>query len=156
MIIRSANENDKASVRLIRERALPEDPTWYENNIGLTETLNLVAEENSVVVGFVTVLLTRWDLQGDALWKRLAPYIGAIGVLPEQQRIGIGRKLLACAMREIAVRCPNERFVYLEHHSGRDYLRRFYQGHGFRTMSAEETFRTAGLCPRASVMCCDL
>lgn len=83
-------------------------PYHYERNIELAGCLNLVAEERGEVIGFISVLLTRWNPGGEWVWERLAPYVGFVGVLPARQREGIGESLLRSAIREVAIRCSEE------------------------------------------------
>ena len=116
MIIRPAEPKDKEEAGIVRETVLSQiHPYHYEENVGLAETLNLVAEQDFAVVGFVSVLLSRCNPEGEYLWERVAPYIAFIGVMPGQQRQGIGDLLLRSAIRGTAIRCPNEAVVYLEH-----------------------------------------
>jgi GNAT superfamily N-acetyltransferase len=156
MIIRHAEQNDKEGARIVRASVLSQDhPYPYEDNIGLRETLNLVAEEDCVILGFVSVLLARVNPKGQYLWERLAPYIGFIGVMTRQQRKGIGSSLLRCAIEGAADRCPNEPFLYLEHEV-ESSARQFYERMGFRVMSGEETFGSVGMYPKACLMRFDL
>jgi GNAT superfamily N-acetyltransferase len=156
MLIRHAEQNDKEGARIVRASVLSQDhPYRYEDNIGLPDTLNLVAEEDCVILGFVSMLLARVNPKGYYLWERLAPYIGFIGVMTREQRKGIGSSLLRCAIEGAADRCPNEPFLYLEHEVESN-ARQFYERMGFRVMSGEETFGSVGMYPKACLMRFDL
>ena len=117
--------------------------------------MNLVAEKDGIVVGFVSVLLTRCNPQGQHLWERVAPYIAFIGIMPAQQKKGIGNLLLRSAIRGAAIRCPNEPVVYLEHEIESE-ARRLYERIGFRTVPDDEIFMAIGIHPKGPVMCFDL
>jgi len=114
MIIRPAELKDKDGAGIVRAMVLSQNhPYQYEQNIGLADTLNLVAEKDGIVVGFVSVLLTRCNPQGQHLWERVTPYIAFIGIMPAQQKKGIGNLLLRSAIKGAAIRCPNEPVVYI-------------------------------------------
>jgi predicted N-acetyltransferase YhbS len=151
--IRSAEPRDIEAAGQICRRVLAEKkPYNYELNIGLEGCLNLVAEEDGAVVGFVTVLLSRWDPAGRHLWQRLAPYLAFVGVLPEYQGHGIGASLVRAALREAAFRCPGEPRMFLEH-APDNRARRLYSRLGFRTLSADEIVSLTGLTAKGPVMC---
>jgi hypothetical protein len=60
MIIRPAELKDKDGAGIVRAMVLSQNhPYQYEQNIGLADTLNLVAEKDGIVVGFVSVLLRK-------------------------------------------------------------------------------------------------
>jgi ribosomal protein S18 acetylase RimI-like enzyme len=156
MIIRPAERKDEEGAGVVCATVLSQNhPYHYERNIGLAETLNLVAEKEGIVVGFVSVLLSICNPQGQHLWERVAPYIAFIGVMAEQQRKGIGNLLLRSAIHGAAIRCPNEPVVYLEHEIESE-ARRLYERIGFRTVSDDEIFIAIGLHPKGPVMCFDL
>jgi len=156
MIIRPAELKDKDGAGIVRAMVLSQNhPYQYEQNIGLADTLNLVAEKDGIVVGFVSVLLTRCNPQGQHLWERVTPYIAFIGIMPAQQKKGIGNLLLRSAIKGAAIRCPNEPVVYIEHEVESD-SRRLYERIGFRTMFHEEILTATGLHPKGPVLCFDL
>lgn len=156
MIIRPAEPRDKEGAGIVRASVLPQNhPYHYEKNIDLADALNLVVEREGIVVGFVSVLLTRWNPQGQHLWQRLAPYLAFIGIIPEQQKNGIGTLLLQFAIKETAVRCPREPVLYLEHEVG-SKVRQLYERIGFRTASNDEILMATGLHPKGPIMCFDL
>ncbi len=151
--IRLAEPGDIEQAGEICRRVLSEKkPFNYELNIGVDGCLNLVAEKDGAVVGFITVLLRRWDPAGRHLWQRLAPYLAFIGVLPEYQGHGIGRSLMRAALQEAASRCPGEPRMFLEH-APDNRARRLYQRLGFRTLSADEVFSLTRLTAKGPVMC---
>jgi hypothetical protein len=60
MIIRLAEPRDKEGAGVIRATVLlPENRYHYEDNIGNSRCLNLVAEEVGIAVGFVSVFAYR-------------------------------------------------------------------------------------------------
>ena len=153
--IRSAEPGDVEQAGQICHRVLSEKkPYNYELNIGLEGCLNLVAEKDGTVIGFITVLVHRWDPAGRHLWQRLAPYLAFVGVLPEYQGHGIGTSLVRAALRETALRCPGEPRMFLEH-APDNRARRLYGRLGFRTLSAHEVFSLTGLTAKGPVMCLD-
>jgi ribosomal protein S18 acetylase RimI-like enzyme len=156
MIIRPAELQDKEGADIVRATVLSQNhPYHYEQNIGLAETLNLVAEKDGIIVGFVSVLLSRCNPQGQHLWERVAPYIAFIGVMAGQQKKGIGNLLLRSAINGAAIRCPNEPVVYLEYEIESE-ARRLYERIGFRTVSHDEILMATGLHPKGPVMGFDL
>ena len=152
VLIRPAELRDLDAAAAICRRVLAEKlPYNYELNIGTEGCLNLVAEDEGCVVGYLSMLVKRWDPNGRHLWQRLAPYIAFVGVLPERQRQGIGAALLQEAIREAARRCPSETGLFLEH-APRNIASRLYQRVGFRSLSAEEVRRLSGLDISTPVM----
>ncbi len=153
MLIRPAELKDMEGAAAICRRVLAEKlPYNYELNIGTDGCLNLVAEDEGRVVGYLTMLVKRWDPRGRHLWQRLAPYIAFVGVLPERQGQGIGGALLQDAIHEAARLCPLEPRLFLEH-APRNIASRLYQRVGFRALSADEVRRLAGLNVKSPVMC---
>ena len=153
LIIRPAEPRDLGPAGQICRRVLAEKkPYNYELNIGEQGCLNLVAEEEGSVVGFITVLLRRWDPAGRHLWQRVAPYLAFVGVLPERQGRGFGAGLVRTALREAASRCPGETRMFLEH-APNNRARRLYERLGFHTLSADEVFSLTGLKTKGPVMC---
>src|SRR5512147_2499251 len=116
MLIRPAEPKDVEGAAVICRRVLAEKlPYNYELNIGVEGCRNLVADDGGQVVGYLTMLVKRWDPRGHHLWQRLVPYIAFVGVLPERQRQGIGAALLRSAIREAAAVCPGEPLLFVEH-----------------------------------------
>src|SRR5574340_690308 len=116
MLIRPADASDREAVASICRRVLAEKlPFNYELNIGTEGCCNLVAEEPGRVVGYLSMLVKRWDPHGRHPWQRVAPYIAFVGVLPDCQRRGIGTALMQQAVREAARLCPAEPRLFLEH-----------------------------------------
>ncbi len=153
MLIRPAELQDLEGAAAICRRVLAEKlPYNYELNIGTEGCLNLVAEDDDRVVGYLSMLVTRWDPRGRHLWQRLVPYVAFVGVLPERQRQGIGAALLQEAIRQAAGSCPGEPQLFLEH-APRNIASRLYQRVGFRALSAEEVRRLSGLEVSSPVMC---
>ncbi len=152
MLIRSAELKDMEGAAAICRRVLAEKlPFNYELNIGTEGCFNLVAEEDGCVVGYLSMLVKRWDPRGRHVWQRLVPYIAFVGVLPERQRQGIGAALLQAAIREAARLCPSEPRLFLEH-APRNIASRLYLRVGFRTLSAGEVRDLAGLEISSPVM----
>jgi ribosomal protein S18 acetylase RimI-like enzyme len=144
---------DQVGAGQIRARVLaPDYPVHYELNIGVPGCLNFIAEEVGIVVGFITVLLSVYDAQGQDLWRRLAPYIAFIGVLPEYQGKRIGTCLLQCAIRETATLCPNSPVLYLEHAPENDRARGVFEKCGFKALPREDVFKVTALYPKGPVM----
>jgi len=155
-IIRLAEPRDLEGAGVICSRVLSGKlPYQYELNIGLEGCLNLVAEEEGRVIGYVSVLLRRWNPRGRNLWERVAPYLAFIGIIPEKQSRGVGESLLRAAIRETALRCPNEPQLFLEH-APDNRAARLYARVGFRTMSRDEIFRLTGLEAKGPVLCLPL
>jgi ribosomal protein S18 acetylase RimI-like enzyme len=154
-VIRHASPADRENAGIICRRVLS-DAYPYELNIGLGNCFNLVAEEAGSIVGFVSVLVTRWDPAGRFVWQRVAPYVAFIGVLPEYQGRGIGKSLLLSAIDEVRRRCPNQPRLFLEHAADNEKAKRRFERIGFRLMSSEELFATCGLRPKGPVRCFDL
>ena len=153
MLIRPAEAKDTEHAAVICRRVLADKlPYNYELNIGTEGCLNLVAEDEDRVVGYLTMLVKRWDPRGRHLWQRLVPYIAFVGVLPERQRQGIGAALLRDAIREAARLCPLEPRLFLEH-APHNMASRLYQRIGFRALSADEVRQLAGLNVSSPVMC---
>lgn len=153
MLIRPAELKDTEGAAAICRRVLAEKlPYNYELNIGTEGCLNLVAEDAGCVIGYLSMLVKRWDPRGRQLWQRLVPYIAFVGVLPERQRQGIGAALLQDAVREAARLCPCEPRLYLEH-APHNIASRLYQRVGFRALSAGEIRQLTGLDVRSPVMC---
>jgi ribosomal protein S18 acetylase RimI-like enzyme len=156
LTIRAATTQDRNEAGIVRSSVLPSThPYQYELNIGAPNCANFVAVENGEVVGFLSLLLTRWNAQGQHLWERLAPYLAFIGVLPNKQHRGIGRSLLRCAAEHVARSCPKEPFLFLEHRPENEAARLYVRA-GFRAMTAEEVFDVAGMNPKGAVMCLEL
>ncbi len=154
--VRPAEPADiEAAGRICRRVLADKKPFNYELNIGEDGCLNLVAELDGVIVGFITVLLRRWDPTGKYLWQRLAPYLAFVGVLPEYQGRGIGAGLVRAALREAGSRCPGEPQMFLEH-APDNRARRLYGRLGFRTLSSEEVLSLTRLSANGPVMCLDL
>ena len=153
MLIRPAEPRDVEGAAVICRRVLAEKlPYNYELNIGTDGCLNLVAEDDGRVVGYLSMLVKRWDPRGRHLWQRLVPYIAFVGVLPERQRQGIGAALLQDAIREAARLCPCEPHLFLEH-APHNIASRLYERVGFRALSAGEIRQLAGLNVSSPVMC---
>jgi len=102
-----------------------------------------VAEDADRIIGFVSVLLTRWNPEGKCYWERVAPYLAFVGVLPEWGGKGIGTALLRHAVEQGALRCTHESFMYLEHDLGNP-VHRLYERVGFESMTGEQVVAAAG------------
>lgn len=156
MLIRPAEAKDLAAAADICHRVLAEKlPYNYELNIGTDGCLNLVAEDGGQVIGYLTMLVRRWDPRGRYLWQRLVPYIAFVGVLPERQRQGIGAALLRQAIADARRCCPAEPSLFLEH-APHNIASRLYERVGFRELSSEEIREMTGLDVRSPVMCLPL
>jgi len=152
MLIRAAETEDMEGAGLICRRVLADKlPFNYELNIGVEGCVNLVADEGGRVVGYLTMLVRRWDPRGRHLWQRLAPYVAFVGVLPDWQRQGIGGALLRAAIQQAVRLCPGESHLFLEHAPG-NIASRLYQRLGFRAISAAELEQLAGLHVETPVM----
>jgi ribosomal protein S18 acetylase RimI-like enzyme len=132
----------------------PEHPYTYEMNIGRPNTLNHIAETDSSIIGFISVLLTRWNPNGQSLWERLAAYLAFVGVLPEHQGNGVGELLLRNAVNATAA-LSKEPLLFLEYGNGNG-AERLYERVGFRKMTEAEVMATCGLLPKGPVMCLPL
>jgi ribosomal protein S18 acetylase RimI-like enzyme len=153
-IIRRAEAGDTEAAGAVCARVLLEDPPYpYELNIGEPSCLNMVAEQEGAVIGYISVVLKRWNPQGRFFWERIAPYIAFVGVLPEKQRRGIGSLLLRAAITEIVARCPDEPLLFLEHHRQNLAAKHLFEKNGFREMSRDEVFEVSGVYPKSAVMC---
>jgi ribosomal protein S18 acetylase RimI-like enzyme len=82
---------------------------WYANKFASWDW-GLVAEEKTVVVGFIATTST---------------HIDQLFVDPDYQRFGIGTSLLTAALQRAPV-------VTLTVHEANIPARRFYEAHGFR------------------------
>ena len=72
--IRQAEAKDREAVGTVCRRVLADEtPYQYELNIGVPGCLNLVAEEDGVIVGYASVVLSRRDARGRFVWQRVAP-----------------------------------------------------------------------------------
>lgn len=87
--------------------------------------------------------------QGKALWERIRPYIGFIGIHPVHQKNGIGSVLLThtCAF---VFQTTSFSSLYLE---CEESLVPFYRKNGFNAMLPEMVERLFGSNPGNSVLC---
>jgi GNAT superfamily N-acetyltransferase len=156
MLIRPAEAADTEGAADICHRVLAEKlPFDYHFNIGLDGCVNLVADDDGRIVGFLSMLVKCWDARGRHLWQRVTPYIAFVGVVPDRQRQGIGAALLQEAIREAARSCPFEPRLYLEH-APHNIAGRLYQRVGFRALSPAEIRELTGLKVSSPVMCLSL
>lgn len=151
--IRRAGQEDIPAVDAIQQAVVPPGhPYRYAQNIGLNCTMNFVAEANGTIVGFASVLLTRWNREGLSLWERVAPYLAFVGVVPEHQGKGVGSRLLQIAIEKAETECPHEPKLFLEHESENINAQKVFERTGFRTLTKDEVVQLVGIEPRGPVM----
>jgi GNAT superfamily N-acetyltransferase len=147
--IRPAYVTDVPAVRWLQGKVLPpRHPYDYSLNIGSPSCVNLVACWDKEVVGYISVLTTVNNPAGAALWHRLAPYIGFIGVLPEYQKKGVCRSLI----QEVVslLRSANDSgVVYLECPIEISHI---YERLGFKKLDKDLVARRWGVVPKSVVM----
>jgi GNAT superfamily N-acetyltransferase len=110
---RIAQPCDIPHVQVIEHLLFPGNGHVYAQNILHASTRNLVATSQGRVVGYASALTAGQNLQGRALWQRIRPYIGCIGIHPSHQRQGIGSELLRRTC-EYVFRTTSYRHIYLE------------------------------------------
>jgi GNAT superfamily N-acetyltransferase len=146
-------QEDIPAAERIQQTVLPPGhPYVYARNIEVGRTVNLVAETSDIIIGFASVLLTRWDTQGPFLWQRLAPYLAFIGVVPEHQGKGVGPLLLRQAVESAAIGCVREPMLFLEHEPENVKARKAFERTGFRVLTKNEILQLAGIEPQGPVM----
>ena len=138
--IRYAEPNDFEAVNAIHETAYPDDYYTYAKNIGVPEILNLVAEADDRAIGFITVLLKKWNPSGRTFWERSSPYIGFIGVDENYRRISVAEELIKTASIE-ALTITGEEFIYLECESDNRKALKLYEKSGFEVLPPDEIER---------------
>jgi GNAT superfamily N-acetyltransferase len=151
--IRGAKQEDIPAAGVVQQAVLPPGhPYAYAQNIGVRNTMNFVAETNGTIIGFASVLLTKWDARGPFLWQRLAPYLAFIGVVPEHQGKGIGLRLLQIAVEEAATECVHEPMLFLEHDPENVNAHKVFERTGFRALTKDDIVQLVGIEPRGPVM----
>lgn len=144
--IRDANMNDWGAANLIHKSAFPDDRYIYADNIRASGTINLVAVIENQVVGYITILVNPPTPDGKAMWMRMRPYIGYVGVLPNYRGLGIAKKLVGEGSRR-ALQYTGENFIYLETEEINETARKLYERLGFEVVPPEtlrELFNAAG------------
>ena len=91
---RVAQQLDIPAADRIKNVLFPGDPHTYAQNILYPSTRNMVAVLNDTVIGYASALTDEKDPHGRAMWQRIRPYIGFIGVHPNHKGKGIGTQLL--------------------------------------------------------------
>ena len=150
--LRFAEVRDNKAAGLVRSSVLPgSHDYYYKKNILSTGCINVVAEEDELVIGYASLLLNRCNPNGHCVLQSVAPYLGFIGVLPQQQKKGAGTKLLKFIIQEAAHRYPNEPFLFLEHEASNP-VKTWYERAGFTTMSKQDVFDLCGLNSKGPLM----
>ena len=147
--VRQAVLSDIPRARQIHKLLFPEDPHTYAENIHFPTTCNMVAMKNGEVVGYASSLTSGAEPEGRALWRRIRPYIGFVGVHPDHQQQGIGTALLL-KVYERLFEITGALAVYLETHAE---TLEVYTKAGFVPMSTEEVESAFGRNPSSSVVC---
>jgi ribosomal protein S18 acetylase RimI-like enzyme len=145
--IRQGHMGDFDAVRNLRVTVLPpEHPYAYEKNLcHPNASLCLIAHDaQNLTVGFISVLTDALNPEGDLLWKRLRPYIGFVGVLPEYQRKGICRTLVDEVCSILVRAYPTDSAVFLECEADLQVL---YEKLGFVIIDHKEIESRYGLKP---------
>jgi predicted N-acetyltransferase YhbS len=146
---RFAVSADKLVVHDMQLRALPDYTyTYYANNIGQPNLLNLVGVLNGTVVAFATVLTKAFRPDGPAMWQRLSPYLGFMVVDPSVQGRRIGTALMEEVIKEVATMGLGPH-LFLECQAE---LCTWYERFGFRSMAASDLEREFGMSPKGPVM----
>jgi len=119
MLIRPISEDDAAQIKeLEAELGLA---AWNEREYRLEavrdDTLSFVAESVGLIVGFV---ISRYGFEAEIL---------NIGVLPRNQKMGIGKALIAKVIRELASRGATR--LSLEVRASNASAKSFYSSLGF-------------------------
>lgn len=98
MIIRTADEGDRAAIRTVHERAfgraLEADIEAAVHDAG-EDRVSLVAVEDDAVIGHVV-------LSAGSVDDRLVLCLGPVGVQPDRQRTGVGAALVRAAIAAAA------------------------------------------------------
>lgn len=144
--IRIANMNDWGAANLIHKSAYPNDSYTYADNIRASGTINLVAVKENQVVGYITALVNPPTPDGRAMWMRMRPYIGYVGVLPYHRGLGIAKELVREAARR-SLQYTGEYYIYLETEEKNETAQRLYEKLGFEVVPAEilrELFNPSG------------
>lgn len=149
LAIRKATLTDVPDIRWLQEKVLPpRHPYHYEQNIGSPSCENLVASFGSEIVGYISVLMTINNPAGPALWHRLAPYVGFVGVFPEHQKKGVCRALLKEISKGLHAEGRPET-IYLECTSNNLSI---FEKLGFKRLNNRFVQRTWGVVPQSCVM----
>ncbi len=144
--IRNANMNDWGAANLIHKSAFPNDIYTYADNIRAFGTINLVAVKENQVVGYITVLVNSPTPDGRAMWMRMRPYIGYVGVLPDYRGLGIAKELVREASRK-ALQYTGEGYIYLETGESNETAQSLYERLGFEVVPPDilrELFNATG------------
>ena len=145
MTIRPAVPADIPAAAEIQRASLADGhPYEYANNINWPlACVNLVAEEDGAVVGFVSILLNTHT--GPCFWQRVAPYVAFVGVLESHRKRKIGEALLKTGIALAKRASPAAHHIYLEHDVSNTAAQRLYLRMGFRTMSTSEILEVTGI-----------
>lgn len=147
--IRKATVLDVPAIQWLQKKVLPPNhPKDYEKNVGSPSCENLVASIGGEIVGYISVFLTINNPAGPALWHRLAPYVGFVGVVPEHQRKGVCRALLQVVLQGLQTESRHQT-IYLECSSGNSDI---FEKLGFKRLNNGFVKRTWGVVPRSCVM----
>ncbi len=149
MIIREAAIEDFGGADAVQKAAglPPNHPYCYAKNLGRNGAVNLVAEDGTKIVGFISILADPRNPNGEFLWQRLRSYVAFLGVLPTFRNRGIGSDLMRKGASMVLnderptlwLECEKERIV-------------FYELLGFNVVSSEFIQGTYGLPPGACVL----
>lgn len=139
--VRNTTPRDLEAVSRLIGTLLPDDrnASGYVNNIIRSGTFNLAFCLDGKLVGYVTSLIDKAS-GGPALWQRVRPYIGFVGVDPAYRDQYIGRTLLSELCDAIFQQTAFES-VYLECADG---LAAFYRKCGFRQLNFREIQSLSG------------
>jgi len=147
--VRKASPSDVSDVQRIQDRVFPPGHTYhYEGNIGVPGSENFVSYLGSEIVGFISVLMVVNNPAGPALWHRLAPRIGFVGVLPEYQKKGVF-KLLLKQVLEVLKKESHLGVLYLECAPEKSLI---YEKSGFEKLDPTYVDSKWGVYPRSCVM----
>jgi predicted N-acetyltransferase YhbS len=147
MEIRVANPNDLQGASAVQHAAISSDhPYDYARNILCDGTINLVASNNGVIVGYISVLLGGLNSNGHYLWERLRPYLAFVGVLPDLQGHNVGTELIRRALQlsdadgtlGMWLECPESSAA-------------FYEKVGFFRVTPEAVRQHSGMLPKGPV-----
>lgn len=137
LIVRPATLDDRPAANAIHKAAYPDDPYTYANNIGRQGVINLVAEKDGEVVGFVSALVNNPNPHGKYLWERMRPYIGFVGVAAEHRGRGVGALLVTGVSRSALAATKRDR-IYLECEADNELARGLYEKLGFIIVTPDD------------------
>lgn len=151
--IRGGVREDIEQVKMLVDTCLCEGNKYrYENNIFYpSDTVNSVAINivDNRIVGYITALRPPGDPRSEVIWKRLRPYIGFVGVLPEARYNGIATTLLKSVSNSMARHYPGSNFIYLE---CKEKLVSFYERRGYSLVDPNLVKEEFGVLPKGPLL----